>query len=181
MKKKFSAMILAAALAAMAGTTALAESTTVTTNESSTITKNGYSGNTTVSYTVEANDYFVVTVPASVVISSDTKTAELTVSLDGSQYETQNKKFEVNLTGGIGINGKEFYLKMDDTNSVQYTITKSDNSVLTASSGSNNVLTWNSSNTEKTVSETLTLTLSDTDSLAAGTYTARLDFTVFIN
>lgn len=167
MKKLFTLILT---LCLLGGANALAEDTQVSVD--------GESGSTTVSYTVERNAEFIVTIPAAATLTGTAEaadvTGDLTIALDGTKVNVNG--FKVTVT--LDKSANSFKLVNGDTQ-VAYTVSK-DGSAITAGA---EVLVWTYDPTEtaKTASQTLSLSATAASFVVAGEYTDTLTFKVGTN
>lgn len=171
--KKILALVLTLCL--LCGGVAVAENTTI--NQDS----NDKTASTTVSYTIQANESYTVTIPSKVELkgASDPEPSELmgtmTISLDATSFNVANKKISVTLTG----KGSALKLKGDDTKQISYAIAKNGSSI----SQNSVCLEWESFSASSTASTELTIVTHGFGygkSLPAGDYTDTLTFTVSV-
>ena len=156
--KKILAIIMTACL--LCGAVALAE-TQITTNNGTATTK--------VSYTIETNESFAVTIPSSVnlTMTNDQFTGNLYVKLDASNFNVTGKTIVVRLTSAA-------FKLVNGSNEIHYTI---DNGAISTNSP---VLSWISVNTPYVVDKTMTINANVSAGLAAGTYADTLTFTAAV-
>lgn len=173
--KKILALVLTLCL--LCGGVAVAENTNTTINQDS----NNKTASTTVSYTIQANESYTVTIPSKVELkgASDPEPSELmgtmTISLDATSFNVANKKISVTLTG----KGSALKLKGDDTKQISYAIAKNGSSI----SQNSVCLEWESFSASSTASTELTIVTHGFGygkSLPAGDYTDTLTFTVSV-
>lgn len=167
MKKIYAAIF---ALCLMCGTTALAaENNSTTINQDST----DKTGRTTVSYTIDANETYTVTIPSSVKLtnSGDKLSGTVSVKLQTGKFNVAGKTITVSLTGTT--NG--FKLK-NGTNEITYNLQAGGNEY----SADSTVLSWTyGQNTDNTM-PLVVQTTNGLPNLPAGDYTDTLTFNVSV-
>lgn len=171
--KKF--LALALALCLLCGGVALADDTTI--NQDST----GNTGSTTVSYTIQPNETYTVTIPSSVTLTADEDSAltgSMTIALDASNFNVYGKTINVKLTGTTN----DFNL-VNGTNKIEYSLTRSDNTEPLQIGAL--VLNWSLSNgllyEAYTCSGTYAIRSTIPAHAPAGNYTDTLTFTVSVD
>lgn len=161
MKKLISLLMT---LCLLCGAIALAEST------DNTINANGGTATTKVSYTIQASDSFIVTIPASVTMTAtgNDLSANLPITLNVDGFNVANKEIVVRLTTAAM---KLVY----GTNEIPYTIKIGTIDINTDDA----VLTWRSSDEDQPTSATLTFAAT-LNGQPAGDYSDNLTFTVTV-
>lgn len=171
--KKF--LALALALCLLCGGVALADDTTI--NQDST----GNTGSTTVSYTIQPNETYTVTIPSSVTLTADEDSAltgSMTIALDASNFNVSGKKINVKLTDTTNdfnlVNGQQ---------KISYFLKRNGNTEAIAKGSL--VLDWASSNGltygSYTNNATYTISAEIPEHAPAGDYTDTLTFTVSVD
>ena len=157
--KKILALLLALCL--LCGMVALAEGNTTYTDQDE-------EGTTTVSYTVEVNESYTITIPSSIALSDNETSKELKVDLDASDFNN-NTSFIV-----VELQQPSFMLG----DAIPYTITDDGEPV----TGAYTVLGWTYDADNKTATNTLTITLGEVPTgLAVGEYSDTLTFTATVD
>lgn len=161
MKKLISLLLT---LCLLCGVVALADTTINQGSDDKTAT-------TTVSYTIEANDSYTVTIPSSVTLTAggNTLSSSMQIKLDATSFNVPRKQIVVKLTAAA------MKLVDDTSNEIPYTITLNDTTV----NVNDAVLTWHSSNAAKTAYAKLSFSAT-LDNQPAGSYSDTLTFTVSV-
>lgn len=171
--KKVLAFFLSLTL--LCGAVAFAENDNKITNES---TSNEAS--TTVSYTIEANQSYVVTIPASLPLvkqSYNKLEATLRIKIEATNFNQLGKKIVVKLKSASRV-----LTNTTSTNTIPYKIATDMTSLKQVADGAE-ILTWTSGSTPTTVNGSLFVYTSEQldETLPAGTYSDDITFIVSVD
>lgn len=161
MKKLFSLIL---ALCLLCSGAALADNT---------ITANNGTSTTTVTYTIQQNESFTVTIPASVTLTAGKASGlsgSMTISLNADKFNVSGKGIDVKLSNAA-------FKLVSGSNEIAYTIQKGSDNVQKGDT----VLSWAFGSGVFTASQELTITAqSVAEHLPAGEYKDTLTFAVSV-
>lgn len=140
-------------------------------------------GSTSVTYTIEEDWTYTLTIPSDVAISSASNKGEMVITLEAPSFNVMGGKIIVFLSGTTGdsyeADGGKFYLTNtdDSAKTILYSLYGSANPS-TPIQKNFSVLEWTCNGETTGAQETLTLKAEPAAGLPAGTYKDTLTFTV---